>query len=151
MKKTILFLLIIGCSATMMAQNVQGYVRCGTAKVAGVAISDGDTVVVTDSDGHYAFESKKRNGYVFCSIPRGYEATMADGFRPQFWQAFRFPTNTALSEYINFTLRAVQNDACVFFVNAVLRCQRHALPTHQCTQTIHGSAVWHQANAPTDG
>ena len=31
----------------MMAQNVQGYVRCGTAKVAGVAISDGDTVVVS--------------------------------------------------------------------------------------------------------
>ena len=118
MKKTILFLLIIGCSATMMAQNVQGYVRCGTAKVAGVAISDGDTVVVTDSDGHYAFESKKRNGYVFCSIPRGYEATMADGFRPQFWQAFRFPTNTALSEYINFTLRAVQNDAYTLIIGA---------------------------------
>lgn len=118
MKKTILFLLIIGCSATMMAQNVQGYVRCGTTAMAGVAVSDGDTVVVTDSDGHYAFDSKKRNGYVFCSIPRGYEATLSDGFRPQFWHAFRSPYNTILTEYINFALKAVQNDDYTLIIGA---------------------------------
>ena len=118
MKKIILFFLLMGWVAALTAQNVRGYVRCGAERVPGVAISDGDTVVVTDSDGYFAFESNKRNGYVFCSIPQGYEAQLTDGFRPQFWQAFKFPTNTLLTEHINFTLKAVQNDAYTLIIGA---------------------------------
>ncbi len=116
MKRTFLLLFLIGWAATMVAQNVRGCVRCGSVRLAGVAVSDGDTVVVTDDQGNYAFDSKKRNGYVFCSIPRGCEATLTDGFQPQFWQAFKYPNSTGVTERINFTLKEAENDAYTLIV-----------------------------------
>jgi len=117
MKRIILSLALVGFSFMLTAQNVRGYVRCGNEGVAGVAISDGDTVVQTNDIGYYEFDSQKRNGYVFCSIPRGYEATLSDGFRPIFWKPMQY-ANLIARERINFTLKKVDNDAYTLLIGA---------------------------------
>lgn len=91
------------------AQNVSGTVTCDGAGVAGVAVSDGYEVVVTDAGGHYAMTSEKKNGYVFYSLPGGYEPELADGFLPQFWQPLNSP-DSAVPEVHDFVLRRVYND-----------------------------------------
>ncbi|MGN0202114.1 MAG: calcineurin-like phosphoesterase C-terminal domain-containing protein [Candidatus Cryptobacteroides sp.] len=65
--------------------NIYGQVRCGQQGIAGVAVSDGYSVSVTDSDGVYQIKSDKKNPYVFISIPSGYEVS-CDGILPQFYQ-----------------------------------------------------------------
>lgn len=91
------------------AQNVSGTVTCDGAGVAGVAVSDGYEVVVTDADGYYAMTSEKKNGYVFYSLPGGYEPELAEGFLPQFWQPLNSP-DSAVPEVHDFVLRRVDND-----------------------------------------
>lgn len=63
--------------------NVYGVVHCDGEGLAGVVVSDGVEVVTTDKDGVYQFESAKKWGYVFISIPKGYEVS-SEGVLPQF-------------------------------------------------------------------
>lgn len=51
--------------------------------VAGVAISDGHEVVVTDLSGQYSMRSPLDFGYVFVSTPDGYEPAERLGNRPK--------------------------------------------------------------------
>lgn len=53
--------------------TVYGRVYCDDKPLKGVVISDGVEVVSTDADGVYQMKSKKKYGYVFISIPSGYE------------------------------------------------------------------------------
>ena len=53
--------------------NVKGVVFCGSLPVAGVVVSDGEVVTTTDDTGCYYLASKKHHGYVFMSVPSGYE------------------------------------------------------------------------------
>ena len=108
MKKHIFFLVFGLCSLSAAAQNVKGYIRSSNKGVPGVVVSDGDSVTVTDENGYYALQSNKRNGYVFYTLPRGYEPTLQDGFRPQFWQALKYSVN--LSETHSFTITKRDND-----------------------------------------
>lgn len=63
--------------------NVYGVVHCDGEGLAGVVVSDGVEVVKTDKDGVYQFKSAKKWGYVFISIPKGYEVG-SEGVLPQF-------------------------------------------------------------------
>ena len=63
--------------------NVYGVVHCDGEGLAGVVVSDGVEVVKTDKDGIYQFKSAKKWGYVFISIPKGYEVG-SEGVLPQF-------------------------------------------------------------------
>ena len=54
--------------------NVYGVVSCSGKGVPGVVVSDGYEVVKTDAEGVYQFKSNKTHGYVFISVPSGYEA-----------------------------------------------------------------------------
>lgn len=63
--------------------NVYGVVHCDGEGLADVVVSDGVEVVKTDKDGVYQFKSKKKWGYVFISIPKGYEVG-SEGVLPQF-------------------------------------------------------------------
>lgn len=63
--------------------NVYGVVHCDGEGLADVVVSDGVEVVKTDKDGVYQFESAKKWGYVFISIPKGYEVG-SEGVLPQF-------------------------------------------------------------------
>ena len=62
--------------------TVWGLVSCDGKGIPGVVVSDGVEVVVTDSRGVYQMASKKEIGYVFISVPSGYEAASI-GVLPQ--------------------------------------------------------------------
>ena len=64
-----------------MGSTVYGRVMCEDKPLKGVVISDGVEVVATDDNGIYQMKSAKKFGYVFISIPSGYEVAN-DGVRP---------------------------------------------------------------------
>lgn len=66
------------------SSTVWGQVLCGEEGVPGVVVSDGVRVTVTDEQGIYQMNSSKKWGYVFISIPSGYEVP-SDGILPKFW------------------------------------------------------------------
>ncbi|MGN1212366.1 MAG: metallophosphoesterase N-terminal domain-containing protein, partial [Candidatus Cryptobacteroides sp.] len=53
--------------------TVYGKVFCDGKPVAGAVLSDGVEVVQTNSEGFYQMKSAKKYGYVFVSVPSGYE------------------------------------------------------------------------------
>ena len=65
--------------------TVYGRVSCKGEGLAGVVVSDGIQVTVTNEDGVYQLVSEKKNGYVFISTPKGYEVPVDIVF-PQFYK-----------------------------------------------------------------
>ena len=112
----ILALVLLG-TMVCAAHNVSGTITCGGQGVAGVAVSDGYEVVLTDAEGRYTMTSDKKNGYVFFTLPGGYEPMLTDGFMPQFWQLLDSP-DTAIPEVHDFTLRRVDNDRHIVIFGA---------------------------------
>lgn len=53
--------------------TVYGVVTCEGKPLEGVVVSDGVEVVATDASGVYQMKSAKKYGYVFVSVPGGYE------------------------------------------------------------------------------
>lgn len=106
-----IFLTVLPLLAMVLhaAPNVSGTISCEGLGVAGVAVSDGYEVVLTDADGHYTMSSGKKNGYVFYILPGGYEPQLEDGFKPQFWAPLD-TLDTGVSEVHDFVLRRVDND-----------------------------------------
>jgi len=102
---------------TAQAQNLRGRITCGEKGVSGVVVSDGVEVTQTDRDGHYELQSQKRNGYVFYSLPRGYEPQLADGFNPQFWTLLN-SADPSVNETHDFTLRKVKNNKYNILIGA---------------------------------
>ena len=65
--------------------TIYGRVYCGGKPLKNVSVSDGVTVVRTDSEGVYNIASSKINGYVFISVPSGYAMADATAVSPKFW------------------------------------------------------------------
>lgn len=63
-----------------------GVVSTDSGPVADVAVTDGETVVYTDSKGVYQFNSSKPNGLVYISTPSGYRPQMHDTIICGYWQ-----------------------------------------------------------------
>ena len=93
--------------------TVYGVVSSAEGPVVGVVVSDGNEVTVTDTKGIYELKSEKKWGYVFISIPSGYEAP-SDGVRPLFYQSLKGQPKVV--ERKDFTLSKVtgQNTYKVF-------------------------------------
>ena len=89
--------------------TIYGTVECDGTPLQGVVVSDGYEVVKTDKKGVYNIASEKKTGYVFISIPSGYEA-MTEGrdVVPQLWAVLTAEPQTA--ERHDFNLRKVSND-----------------------------------------
>ncbi len=81
--------------------NVYGIVSCGSVGLKDVVVSDGKVVTKTDSKGVYQFKSDKKHGYVFISVPSGYEA-ISEGILPKIHQQLVKPVATA--ERLDFPL-----------------------------------------------
>ena len=89
--------------------TIYGTVECDGRPLAGVKVSDGYSIVLTDKKGVYNLASEKRNGNVFITIPSGYEAPVAAGdVVPQYWAALT--ADKATAERHDFNLKAVNND-----------------------------------------
>ena len=68
--------------------TVFGLVSSEEGPVANVVVSDGTEVTVTADKGIYELKSAKKWGYVFISVPSGYEVA-AEGVFPQFYQTLK--------------------------------------------------------------
>ena len=68
--------------------TVFGLASSEEGTVANVVVSDGTEVTVTDDKGIYELKSAKKWGYVFISVPSGYEVA-AEGVFPQFYQTLK--------------------------------------------------------------
>ena len=84
--------------------TVYGKVLCEGVGVPDVVVSDGCEVVRTDADGVYQMASQKRHGYVFISVPSGYEVP-SEGILPQIHHQLSLPAGEA--ERVDFTLTEV--------------------------------------------
>ena len=63
---------------------VTGRIVCEGKGIADVVVSDGHICCLNDASGRYRFHSDMPEGYVFISIPSGYEVP-AQGLIPQFF------------------------------------------------------------------
>ena len=84
--------------------TVYGLVACDGTPLQGVAVSDGYEVAQTDAKGVYQLKSKKKHGYVFVSVPSGYEVA-TDGVRPLLYKQLAAAQTTA--ERVDFSLKKV--------------------------------------------
>lgn len=94
--------------------TVYGRVTGDGIGLAGVAVSDGVLVTTTNKDGIYELKSSKKYGYVFVSIPSGYEASL-DGVLPRFSRKLTAATTTC--ERADFAFRKVgsqENHTMIF-------------------------------------
>ncbi len=112
--KRLFCILLMFSSLVAMAQEptVVGHVTCAGRPVAGAVVSDGEQIVLTDEQGYYSMVSKKPCGYVFLSIPSGYEVDAA-GLVPYF---FGYTTKSK-QDQIDFQLKRAKNDKFTLFVS----------------------------------
>lgn len=107
----------MGMALSVAGQNITGRITCQGQGVEGVAVSDGDAVALTDGEGRYALQSEKRNGYVFYTLPSGYEPRMKNRFNPQFWARLSSPDRGQREEH-DFELRRCNNTKFRMLVGA---------------------------------
>ncbi|MGM9740871.1 MAG: calcineurin-like phosphoesterase C-terminal domain-containing protein [Candidatus Cryptobacteroides sp.] len=81
--------------------TVYGRVYCDDKPLQGVVISDGIEVVATNADGIYQMKSAKKYGYVFISIPSGYEVA-TEGVLPA--NHVLLKQNASTAERVDFRL-----------------------------------------------
>ena len=93
--------------------TVYGIVTASNKPVQGVVVSDGYEVAVTDKDGVYQLKSEKKHGYVFMSIPSGYNVG-SDGIRPRFYTTLTGSADEV--ERADFYLEPVDNNDYVLLV-----------------------------------
>lgn len=84
--------------------NLYGTVTVDGVGLPGVVVSDGNNTTVTDEQGQYFMQSPKRRGYVFISIPSGYEVP-SNGALPRFHQLIERNENKI--QRADFTLKPV--------------------------------------------
>ena len=89
------------------SSTVYGLVSSPEGPVAGVVVSDGFEVVTTDESGVYRLNSAKELGYVFISVPSGYEV-LQKGVLPMFHQYLTAEAD--VPERHDFSLTKVSND-----------------------------------------
>lgn len=93
MKKILIAALAALYAAALSAGNINGRVTAEGRPLAGVPVSDGAVIVLTDEDGRYSIDSDKLDACVFITTPSGYVASSSDGLRPGFWQPLHLPAD----------------------------------------------------------
>ncbi len=85
--------------------TVYGYVKDTSGKpISGVAVSDGFSVVTTDSNGYYSINVSRDCWYIYISLPSEYEVPINEYGQPCFFK--KYPSNTP--QY-DFTLKPLPN------------------------------------------
>lgn len=88
--------------------TVYGRIVCDGKGVPDVVVSDGVIVTTTDAKGVYRLASDKKHGYVFISIPSGFE-TETVGVQPQF---YRYVGAAGKAERADFKLFKTDQTNC---------------------------------------
>jgi len=87
--------------------TVKGTVYSQNKGLANVQVSDGELVTTTDINGVYYLPSKKKNGYVFITVPANYEVATVNTV-PQFYK--NLLSISAQAEVRDFELFPVNNE-----------------------------------------
>lgn len=87
--------------------TLTGVVKCGFKAVAGVAVTDGEQIVLTDENGVYNIASTKPYGVVYITTPSGYEPVAIDDVRQAYWARTTAPA-TELERH-DFKLKKVDD------------------------------------------
>ena len=91
MEKKILLPLMVSLTLACVAagaENIKGRVCCGGKGVGVVEVSDGVSIVRTDSRGRYTLDLSPESRFVFLSTPSGYISSTRGG-ETCFWKAVR--------------------------------------------------------------
>ena len=88
--------------------TVYGVVESAEGPIKGVVVSDGILCTTTDENGIYQLPSKKEMGYVFISVPSGYECP-TNGVFPEHYKVVN--SNNTLPENASFTLKKVDQSS----------------------------------------
>lgn len=117
MRKYLVLFLCLALCLPMEAGKVKGKVTANGKGVAGVPVSDGRSIVLTDAHGRYLLETDKADSIVFITTPSGYVAKAIDPIRPGFWQLLDKPADKP--EKHDFTLVPQNQDkySVVFFTD----------------------------------
>lgn len=98
--------------------NLSGRVTCDGQGVGGVTVSDGYEFATTDVDGYYSMFSNKKLGYVFYTLPSGYEPeTEANGWQVKI-HSLLSSRDAGVAEVHDFKLKKVDNKAHILIVGA---------------------------------
>ena len=111
MTKAILLSLLaaIGSVHALDAAVVSGTIKSNGKGVAGVPVSDGYNTVTTDKKGRYKLDTDKRLGYVFYTLPSGYEPARGEAaHEPAIWAHLNTADKDA-AETHNFEIVPVDN------------------------------------------
>ena len=87
--------------------TLTGVVKCGCKAIAGVAVTDGEQIVLTDENGVYNINSTKPYGVVYITTPSGYEPVAMDSVRQAFWA--RTSADATTLERHDFKLKKVND------------------------------------------
>ena len=102
MKRTVFLTVLALLPIIASAGVVKGRVTASGRPLAGVQVSDGRQIVLTDARGRYKMKTDKADSIVFITTPSGYKAAMIDALRPGFWQILTKPAGKR--EVHNFNL-----------------------------------------------
>ena len=103
--------------------------------VAGVPVTDGFTIVTTDSEGRYSFNSNKKSGLVYISTPSGYQPAKSKLNIPLYWNLVTSPADE--DEVSNFVLEPVDDSRFSFIAFADNQISnRHGEVTCFTTTTV---------------
>lgn len=79
---------------------VKGKVTANGRPLAGVQVSDGHQIVLTNACGRYKLNTDKADSVVFITTPSGFRAQMLDAVRPGFWQMLtKAPGKTEVHDF----------------------------------------------------
>lgn len=120
MKKLLLSLLAIAASMTASAYDVvkiSGRVLSEGKPLAGVPVTDGTDIVVTDAKGRYSLTSAPGVKYVYLTLPDGYEVPMKDGV-PALYSEVKPDAKGRYNHEFNLTPSAIDMDKHILFVMA---------------------------------
>lgn len=100
-----------------MAAIVKGKVKDSEGlPIAEVPVSDGFTVVTTNTNGAYSLDTDKKSGLVFISTPSGFKAATSNVNQPLFWHLTTSPADE--DETVDFVLNKVDDSHFSFIAFA---------------------------------
>lgn len=113
MRHTLLRTIVAIITATtafgLHAALVNGRISCQGRGVANVPVSDGRNIVLTNQGGYYTIDTDKKLGYVFYTLPSGYEPKGKEApHRPAIW-AHLDTEHPEATETHDFELKKVDN------------------------------------------
>ncbi len=137
MKRILITLSIALLPLAMQGGVVKGRVTAEGKPVAGVQVSDGRQIVLTNARGRYRMKTDKADSVVFITTPSGYVAKMIDPVRPGFWQLLtKAPKKTEVHDF-----QLQPQDQSKYSVIFITDCHLADDPTRDCLNRFEKSVM----------